>query len=128
MEEEDRYDDNDPRKPPPPGGGFDPQQFKNDPMALLKASKKGKVIMMFVSVAGNPSKKETEQITARWQTSLFNAQFQIERYYTTHEYVLSVIFVLLDFLFYKYYLCIHIYVKSVFYFSIVQFLICRSRA
>lgn len=80
IEEEDRYDDNDPRKPPLPGGGFDPQQFKNDPMALLKASKKGKVIMMFVSVAGNPSKKETEQITARWQTSLFNAQFQIERY------------------------------------------------
>lgn len=48
-------------------------------MALLKQSKKGKVVMLFVSVAGTPSKKDTEQITARWQTSLFNAQFQVER-------------------------------------------------
>ena len=63
----------------PSGGGFDPLQFKGDPISLLKMSKKGKVIMMFVSVAGNPSRKDTEQITARWQTSLFNAQLQVER-------------------------------------------------
>ena len=79
IDEEDRYDDHDPRKPPPPTGGFDPLQFKGDPMALLKQSKKGKVVMLFVSVAGMPSRKDTEQITARWQTSLFNAQFQVER-------------------------------------------------
>lgn len=79
IDEEDRYDDHDPRKPPPPTGGFDPLQFKGDPMALLKQSKKGKVVMLFVSVAGTPSRKDTEQITARWQTSLFNAQFQVER-------------------------------------------------
>lgn len=79
IDEDDRYDDHDPRKPPPPTGGFDPLQFKGDPMALLKQSKKGKVVMLFVSVAGTPSRKDTEQITARWQTSLFNAQFQVER-------------------------------------------------
>ncbi|XP_020608414.1 LDLR chaperone boca-like [Orbicella faveolata] len=85
IDEEDRYDDHDPRKPPPPTGGFDPLQFKGDPMALLKQSKKGKVVMLFVSVAGTPSRKDTEQITARWQTSLFNAQFQVERYLVSDD-------------------------------------------
>ena len=54
-------------------------QFKGDPIALMKAAKKGKVVMLFVTVAGAPSRRETEQITARWQTSLFNAQIQVER-------------------------------------------------
>lgn len=79
VDEEDRYDDFDPRKPPPPGAGFDPTQFSGDPIALMKAAKKGKVLMLFVTVAGKPSRKDTEQITSRWQTSLFNAQFQVER-------------------------------------------------
>ena len=48
-------------------------------MTLMRAAKKGKVVMMFVSVAGTPTRKDTEQITSRWQTSLFNAQFQVER-------------------------------------------------
>ncbi|KAJ7394046.1 Chaperone for wingless signaling and trafficking of LDL receptor [Desmophyllum pertusum] len=56
IDEEDRYDDHDPRKPVPSGGGFDPQEFKGDPIALLKQSKKGKVVMLFVSVAGTPSR------------------------------------------------------------------------
>lgn len=80
IEEDDRYDDFDPRKPASPGPAFDPTQFKDDPMALMKLAKKGKVLMMFATVAGSPSKKDTEQITARWQSSLFNAQIQVERY------------------------------------------------
>ena len=81
IDEDDRYDDFDPRKPASPAGpAFDPTQFKDDPIALMKLAKKGKVLMMFATVAGSPSKKDTEQITARWQTSLFNAQIQVERY------------------------------------------------
>jgi len=45
----------------------------------MKLAKKGKVLMMFATVAGTPTRKDTEAITARWQTSLFNAQFQVER-------------------------------------------------
>lgn len=81
IDEDDRYDDNDPRKPAAPGPGFDPTQFKGDPIAIMKLAKKGKVVMLFVTVAGSPTKKETEQITGRWQTSLFNAQFQVERWH-----------------------------------------------
>lgn len=79
IDEEDRYDDHDPRKPVPSGGGFDPQEFKGDPIALLKQSKKGKVVMLFVSVAGTPSRVDSERISQRWQSSLFNANFQIDR-------------------------------------------------
>ena len=52
---------------------------KSDPMALLKMAKKGKTIMMFISIAGNPTRQQAEQISARWQGSLFNAQFQVDR-------------------------------------------------
>ena len=60
--------------------GFDPSKFKDNPMELMKLSKKNKVVMVFASLSGNPTKKEAEAITARWQTSLFNAQYQVERY------------------------------------------------
>lgn len=91
IDEDDRFDDNDPRKPAAPGPGFDPTQFKGDPIAIMKLAKKGKVVMLFVTVAGSPTKKETEQITGRWQTSLFNAQFQVERYPVADNRVLFMI-------------------------------------
>ena len=78
IDEEDKFDDNDPRKPGPKVV-FDPSMAKDDPMALLKMAKKGKTIMMFVSIAGNPTRQQAEQITGRWQGSLFNAQFQVDR-------------------------------------------------
>ncbi|CAB3976709.1 Hypothetical predicted protein [Paramuricea clavata] len=74
------YDDNDPRKPPPKQeGGFDPSQFKDDPMAMLKLSKKGKTVMIFVQVVVKFDKKEADELTQRWHNSLFNAQYQIQR-------------------------------------------------
>lgn len=51
-----------------------------DPENLLKVSKKGKTLMTFVAVSGNPSKDETEQITSLWHTSLRNAHIIAERY------------------------------------------------
>ena len=52
----------------------------SDPQAMLKLAKKGKPLMMFASVAGNPTQKETEAITSLWQQSLHNAQIQLKRF------------------------------------------------
>lgn len=50
------------------------------PEELLKLSKKGKTLMVFATVSGEPTEKETEEITGLWQGSLFNANFDIQRY------------------------------------------------
>ncbi|KAG9266538.1 LDLR chaperone MESD [Astyanax mexicanus] len=50
------------------------------PEELLKMSKKGKTLMIFASVSGNPTEKETEEITSLWQGSLFNANFDVQRF------------------------------------------------
>lgn len=51
----------------------------NNPENLLKVSKKGRTVMAFVSVSGNPSRQEAEEITKVWQTSLWNANIQAEK-------------------------------------------------
>lgn len=50
-----------------------------NPENLLKLTKKGRTLMMFVSVDGNPSREETEETTKLWQTSLWNNHIQAER-------------------------------------------------
>lgn len=50
------------------------------PESILKLTKKGKTLMMFVTVSGNPTEKETEEITSLWQGSLFNANYDVQRY------------------------------------------------
>lgn len=52
----------------------------NDPEGMLKMSKQGRTLMMFASVSGNPTEKETETITQLWQSSLFNAHYDVQRY------------------------------------------------
>lgn len=52
----------------------------NNPEKLLQATKKGRTLMTFVSVSGNPTRDETEQLTKLWQTSLWNSHMQAERY------------------------------------------------
>lgn len=51
-----------------------------NPEKLLQATKKGKTLMTFVSVAGNPTKEEAQTITKLWQTSLWNNHIQAEQY------------------------------------------------
>uniref|UniRef100_A0A182FL80 Mesoderm development candidate 2 n=3 Tax=Anopheles albimanus TaxID=7167 RepID=A0A182FL80_ANOAL len=51
-----------------------------NPENILKLSKKGRTLMSFVSVNGNPTKQETDDITKLWQTSLWNNHIQAERY------------------------------------------------
>lgn len=51
----------------------------SDPENLLKVTKKGKTLMTFVTVSGNPTRAEAEDISKLWQTSLWNNQIQAER-------------------------------------------------
>ncbi|XP_052841652.1 LDLR chaperone boca [Drosophila gunungcola] len=51
-----------------------------NPEDLLKISKKGRTLMTFVSVTGNPTREEGDAITKLWQTSLWNNHIQAERY------------------------------------------------
>ncbi|XP_006033516.1 LRP chaperone MESD [Alligator sinensis] len=50
------------------------------PESILKLTKKGKTLMMFVTVSGNPTEKETEELTSLWQGSLFNANYDVQRF------------------------------------------------
>uniref|UniRef100_A0A671TRW6 LRP chaperone MESD n=1 Tax=Sparus aurata TaxID=8175 RepID=A0A671TRW6_SPAAU len=50
------------------------------PEELLKMSKKGRTLMVFATVSGDPTEKETEEITGLWQGSLFNANYDIQRF------------------------------------------------
>nr|KAG5688072.1 hypothetical protein BaRGS_007117 [Batillaria attramentaria] len=65
------------REPPK----VDMSQFNPDnPEDFLKQSKKGRTLMMFATVAGNPTQAETEQISAIWHSSLFNANIETQRF------------------------------------------------
>ncbi|XP_046668077.1 LDLR chaperone boca-like isoform X2 [Homalodisca vitripennis] len=52
----------------------------NNPEELLKMTKKGRTLMAFVSILGNPTREESEQLTKLWQGSLWNNHIQAERY------------------------------------------------
>ncbi len=55
--------------------------IKDKPMdEVKKISKKGRALMIFVTVSGNPTRDETEKITSLWQSSLFNANLESTRY------------------------------------------------
>ncbi|XP_029353326.1 LRP chaperone MESD [Echeneis naucrates] len=65
------------RSPPPVDfSKVDPSK----PEELLKLSKKGRTLMVFATVSGDPTEKETEEITGLWQGSLFNANFDVQRF------------------------------------------------
>lgn len=51
----------------------------SNPESLLKQSKKGKTVMTFVTVSGNPTRLDAEEITKIWQTGLWNNQIQAEK-------------------------------------------------
>jgi len=52
----------------------------DNPDDMLKATKKGKTLMMFATVSGNPTRQETEEITSLWQSQLSNGHITTERY------------------------------------------------
>lgn len=51
-----------------------------NPENLLKVSKKGKTLMTFVAISGNPTREETEQLTSLWQSGLRNNHINAERF------------------------------------------------
>ena len=52
----------------------------SNPESLLKMSKKGKTLMSFVTLRGEPNRDETERVTALWQTSLQNSHIIADRF------------------------------------------------
>lgn len=64
---------------------------KIDPQDLLKQSKKGKPVMIFVGVRGTPDQTYTEQVSSRWMQSLQNAHIPVQRYVVAPDRVLFMV-------------------------------------
>ncbi|XP_061383789.1 LDLR chaperone boca [Danaus plexippus] len=52
----------------------------SNPESVLQATKKGQTVMMFVTVANKPTRHRTEELTKIWQSGLWSAHIQAERY------------------------------------------------
>lgn len=52
----------------------------SNPENILRASKKGRMLMTFITLLGKPTREETEEITSIWQTSLMNNHINVDRY------------------------------------------------
>jgi len=64
---------------PSPKLDMSQMDFTN-PESMLKLSKKGKTLMAFVTLTGNPTRKECEEVTGIWQSSLMNSHISAERF------------------------------------------------
>lgn len=58
----------------------DANDLFKDPEKLMIASKKGKTVMAFVTIANSPTKEETDMLTQRWQVGLTNNHIKCERF------------------------------------------------
>jgi len=68
-------------RPPPEVPAFNFDNMGNiSPDDIMKLTKKGKTLMMFVNLVGNPTRHECDTLTGLWQTSLRNNHIQAERY------------------------------------------------
>eukprot|EP00092_Neocalanus_flemingeri_P008150 GFUD01008790.1.p1 GENE.GFUD01008790.1~~GFUD01008790.1.p1 ORF type:complete len:206 (-),score=91.47 GFUD01008790.1:93-710(-) len=52
----------------------------SNPEEVMKATKTGKTVMMFVRITNFKTKEETEEVTSLWQTGLYNNHVQAERF------------------------------------------------
>lgn len=50
------------------------------PDEIMKMTKKGKTVMMFINLAGSPTRNECEDLSSLWQGALRNNHIQAERY------------------------------------------------
>ena len=50
-----------------------------EPEHVMKVSKKGQTLMMFATVSGSPTRRETEEITQIWWLGLKNALYDVNR-------------------------------------------------
>uniref|UniRef100_H2Z9H9 LRP chaperone MESD n=1 Tax=Ciona savignyi TaxID=51511 RepID=H2Z9H9_CIOSA len=59
-----------------------------DPEGIVKMSKRHKTLMMFVTISGDPTQEETEEITQLWQSMLYNANIEVTRFVLSANRVL----------------------------------------
>ena len=52
----------------------------NNPEELMKATKKGKTVMLFAKINKFKNRQETEEVSSLWQTAMYNAHIQGERF------------------------------------------------
>jgi len=62
-----------------------------EPEHVMKISKKGQTLMMFATVSGSPTRKETEQITQIWWAGLKNALYDVNRHVINDDRILLVL-------------------------------------
>lgn len=60
----------------------------SSPDELMKASKRGKTVMMFVRIYGVSGKEEADQLSSVWQVGLQNNHIQAERFSIEEDRVL----------------------------------------
>lgn len=53
------------------------REGKLDPEKMMKLSKKGKPVMLFVGIRGEPDRRRTEEISSLWAQSLQNGQIPV---------------------------------------------------
>ena len=61
---------------------------KIDPEHLLRQSKRGKPLMMFVGMRAGVEQRYTEQVSGRWQQGLQNAHIPVQRYVVAPDRVM----------------------------------------
>eukprot|EP00088_Acartia_fossae_P005934 TRINITY_DN12691_c0_g2_i1.p1 TRINITY_DN12691_c0_g2~~TRINITY_DN12691_c0_g2_i1.p1 ORF type:complete len:207 (-),score=79.32 TRINITY_DN12691_c0_g2_i1:133-753(-) len=82
----DELPDGHPKKPTP---SLDLTKLDlSSPEELLKASKRGKTVMMFVRMNGVSTKEEADQLSSVWQVGLQNNHIQAERFAIEDDRVL----------------------------------------
>ncbi|UJR33614.1 hypothetical protein I4U23_021050 [Adineta vaga] len=62
-----------------------------EPEHVMKLSKKGQTLMMFATVSGSPTRRETEEITQIWWWGLKNALYDVTRHVIDNNRILLVL-------------------------------------
>ncbi|CAF0725892.1 unnamed protein product [Adineta steineri] len=71
---------------------FRPEDFVGkQPEQVMKLSKKGQTLMMFATVSGSPTRRETEEITQIWWWGLKNALYDVTRHVINDDRILLVL-------------------------------------
>jgi hypothetical protein len=65
-----------------------------EPEHVMKLSKKGQTLMMFATVSGSPTRRETEEITQIWWLGLKNALYDVNRYIDFLVYFKEIILII----------------------------------
>uniref|UniRef100_A0A8C9S4L1 LRP chaperone MESD n=1 Tax=Scleropages formosus TaxID=113540 RepID=A0A8C9S4L1_SCLFO len=76
------------RQPPPHVHVSQTDPSKSSRRNSLKMRKKGKMLMVLVTISDDPTEKVMEEISSLWQRSLFSANFNIQRFVVPSSHVI----------------------------------------